>query len=210
MGLSDVSKFWLPVCILVLNHQWWAILQTLINTSKSFFLFLVTEKREDRRSDRKVCAGRTAVMHPSIQETDTMHTFHFLCCLFLRKTPGSVSLRLYSPFLKPFLCGIYVCAYLAAHLPRTTLMYISLPLQKTDESSTIQHGVKVSASARVCVCDSALAPLCFHWFRRELNSVYVNEVAFKHMPWTIILKQVFSCTKTQPMLGARWVLSCKY
>lgn len=31
-------------------------------------------------------------------------------------------------------------------------MYISLPLQKTDESSTIQHGVKVSASASAYVC----------------------------------------------------------
>lgn len=88
-------------------------------------------------------------------------------------------------------------------------MYISPPLQKTDESSAIQHCVKVSANVqacmRVCVCgcDSALAPLCFHWFRRELNSVYVNEVAFKHMPWTIILKQVFSCTKTRPC--SEWV-----
>lgn len=50
----------------------------------------------------------------------------------------------------------------------------------------------------VCGCDSAFAPSCFHWFCRELNSVYVNAVAFKHMPWTIMLKQLFSCTKTGP------------
>ncbi len=98
----------------------------------------------------------------------------------------------------------HVCAYLSAHLQRTTLMYISPLLQKTDESSTLQRSVKVSANAPcvfvcvcVCVCDSAFAPSCFHWFRRELNSVYANEVAFKHMPRTIILKQVFSCTKTR-------------
>lgn len=79
-------------------------------------------------------------------------------------------------------------------------MYISLPLQKTDESVAVQHSVKVSAA-----CMSAylhvtlhLHPRVFHWFRRELNSVYVNEVAFKHMPRTIILKQLFSCTKTRP------------
>lgn len=50
----------------------------------------------------------------------------------------------------------------------------------------------------VRVCGSAFSPACFHWFRRELNSVYVNEVAFKHMPRTIILKQVFSCKKKKP------------
>lgn len=89
-----------------------------------------------------------------------------------------------------------------------TLMHISPPLQKTDESLTTQHSVKVRAKepAWISVYVEATLPLhpsCFHWFRGELSSVYVNEVAFKHMPRTIILKQLLSCTKTRPC--SEWV-----
>lgn len=127
-------------------HQYWSVHIIFSDTEQEMRVFAIVFKQTIWKSiieSLKFSSGFCFFVVPAL-------LLSLICnpLLFHSSIHPSPSFLLEKPLLLQN--TISPCLFIAAHLLRTTLMYISLPLQKRDESSATQQNVKADASVPAC------------------------------------------------------------